>query len=388
MMKKTIYPEIALIIYLVIAIISVILFVGCTEENITGQAVRSQEPIKIGATLAMTGDIAFNGQQESKGLQLAVDEINSKGGINGRPLQLIIEDNKGLAKEAVSSVKKLISVDDVDVVFSVFIHITGPIKDIVQAEERILFYHTSTTEFAEEYKYGFKDFFDIKENARVLVEGVADRNHKKIVFLSEISDACVEFEKAIKKESLKHGIEIVAEELYQVPEKSLRTEILRLDLENADALIGCTWRHEHILMKELKELDLIDVQTFHVLAPYLPYADTPELRELYAENNAISVWYGIAENPDNEKQQAFIARFKERYGVSPNPDSVYAYDDVYLLADAMERCGGVDNDCIAKVLTSTKYDGVGGPIEFDKDGVSKRDVFLITIEDGEWVRVG
>jgi len=79
----------------------------------------------------LTGRYAFIGEVERDGLLLGVEEINARGGINGRRLELLAEDNLGDSKTALTSVNKLLTVDQVDVVFSAFMHITQAIKGLM-----------------------------------------------------------------------------------------------------------------------------------------------------------------------------------------------------------------------------------------------------------------
>ena len=347
---------------------------------------KEEEVIKIGVTLALSGKYAYIGQAELRGIEMAVDEINEGGGINGKRLKLIVEDNKGDATEATKNVNKLINVDNVDIVFSAFTHITMAIKDIIFNNNKFLFYASTVPDIAAENKYAFRDFYDAKAHGRAIADEAYKLGYKKVAFLTEISDQCKEFEDAFQDESSKLGINIISREEYQTSATDLKTNLLKLNLDNADALIACAWRHEHILMKQLKELGLIDVPTLHWIAPYLPVSDTPEMRELYEENGAISSWYGFSETGNKELQQEFIRKYKERYGEYPIPDSAYTYDDIYIIKRAIEGCGGDINnkDCIAEKILETKYDGVGGKIEFDRNGSAIREVTFIKVKDGKW----
>jgi ABC-type branched-subunit amino acid transport system substrate-binding protein len=140
-------------------------------------------------------------------------------------------------------------------------------------------------------------------------------------------------------------------------------------------------------MKQIKELGLIETQTFHIVGPFLPAADTLEMREIYKENNAISSWYGISEIPNNEKQAEFIAKYKARFGIEPRPDAAFFYDDVHFLAKVLENCDPYNKECISDGLLTGKYEGVSGVIEFDSNGISKRRVPIINFIDGHWVEV-
>lgn len=88
-------------------------------------------PIMIGATLALSGKLSFAGTAQMRGLQLAVDDINARGGVAGRELELIVEDNAGQPSRAVSGTLKLLTVEKVPIFFSAFTHITQAVKEPV-----------------------------------------------------------------------------------------------------------------------------------------------------------------------------------------------------------------------------------------------------------------
>jgi len=374
------------IIYLIIIIILIAGIWWGVNRKSTQLPTTKKEVIKIGATLALSGKYAYIGQAELRGLEMAVDEINKKGGIEGKKLKLIVEDNKGDPTEAVKNVNKLINIDDVDIIFSAFTHITMAIRGIVFKNEKILFYHSTVADIAKENKHCFRDFFDAKDHGKAIADEVHKLGYKKVAFLTEISDQCKEFEDAFQEEASKLGMNIISREEYPVSSKDLKTNLLKLNLNKVDALIVCTWRHEHILMRQLKELGLIKVPTFHWVGPYLPVANTPEMRKLYEENGAISSWYGFSETGNKESQQEFIRKYKEKYGEDPLPDSAYAYDDIYIIKNALEGCEeDINNkDCIAERILKTKYEGVGGKIEFDKNGSAIREVTFIKVKEGKW----
>jgi len=345
-----------------------------------------KETIKIGATVALSGKYSYIGQQELNGLVMAAEEINNNSGINGRKLQIIAEDNKGDATEGVNNVNKLINIDNTEIIFSAFTHITNAIKKSVFDNNKILFYASTIPDIAKENKYAFRDYFDSADQGKAIADAVNQQGYKKVAFLTEVSDPCSQSEKAFIEEASKLGINITAREEYQITETDLKTNILKLNLKNADALVACSWRHEHILMKQLKELNLINVPTFHWIAPFFPTSDTPEMRQLFEENGAISCWYGLSEVPDKQIQIDFTEKYRQKYNIQPTADAAYAYDDIYVLANALKACKGkIENkDCIAAQILSTKYDGVGGHLEFDANGVSKREVLLIRVVDGKW----
>lgn len=367
--------------YLAIAIL-ILAILGCTTGNVV-----KEETIEIGATLALSGKYGFHGQEEMNGIQMAADEINSQGGINGKRLKIIFEDNKGDAKEAVNNVNKLIYIDDVPIIISAFTHITSSINDIVANNNKILFYASTVREMAEKSNYAFRDYFDAEDSGRAIAREIKQKGYTKIKILTAVSDVCQIYEEGLIDEASKLGITITNIEHYQVNSPDFRTNLLKLDLKQEDALVLCTWRHSDIIMKQIKELGLIETQTFHLVGPFLQVTNTPEIRKLFEENNAVSSWYGISESPNNEKQLKFINDYESKFGRKPSPDAAFFYDDVHFLAKILKACNPNDANCISNGLLNNRYEGISGTLEFNSKGVSKREVPMIQMINRSWKEI-
>jgi len=379
--KKNIF----IIGFIVVIAVSAAVYINSTKSKSNKT---QKEPVKIGATLALSGSLAYFGQAEANGFQMAVDEINSQGGVNGRNIDLIIEDNAGETKQAITTVNKFLQTDSVDIVISAFTHITEAVKEVVAPESKLMLYVSTYRGIAEENPLFFRDYFDAFDSGVVIARSVQQQGYTKIGFLGEISTLCNEFEKGFTNKETEYGIKIIAKENYPKEEKDLKTHLLKLKSANPEAIVMCTWRHEPIVMKQLEELDMINTQTFHLAAPYLPSSDTAETRALYENNNTVSSWYGFVEQNTTVQQDDFVRRYQNQFGDKPNSDAMYAYDDTYVLKQALERCDNEnriqDSTCLSEKLLQTDFNGVAGRLLFNEFGVSNRDVLLIKVIDGSW----
>jgi len=376
--------------HFLVLILAIIIVLSTTLLiNHYSQSKAQPEIIKIGVTIPLSGKYAYIGQEIANGLQMAAEEINNQSKLNNNQIKLIIEDNKGETTEAINSVNKFINVDRVEIVISTFTHITSAIKELTKANNKILFYMSTTPVFAQESKYIFRDYFDAADSGRKIAEAVKAKGFQGVALLTEISEQGQIIEDSFKAAANELGLQIVVQEEVPADLTDLKTSLLKLNLPNADVLVTDNWRQEHILMTQLKELDLLGVPTFHIVAPYLPISNTPEMKAIYQENQAISTWYGMAEATDKEKQIEFKVKYKLKYDQEPTADAAYAYDDIYLIAQALKMCDfdAADKDCFSQAIVSSQLDGVGGHLEFDQDGVSKRYVPLIQVLDGKWQEI-
>jgi len=355
------------------------------------QEPQSAETIKIGATLALTGKFAFLGEAEANGMKLAVEEINTSGGINGKKLKLIIEDNQGDAKTAVLSITKLLDVDKVDIVVSAFTHITNAIKSLVAEKEKIMLHITTARDIAESNDLFFRDYFDAGDHGQALADLVNKSGYKKIAFLTEISDQCIQLEKAFNQAASEFQIQTIMKEAYNTTEQDLRTNLLKIKQSSPEAIVICGWRHEHIIMRQLKEQGMISFPTFHWTGPFMPISDTEDMRKLFEENKAVSTWYGITDSTAIPKQKEFIKKYQQRFSAKPMSDAGYIYDDIYVLAEAIKKCdrkkSATDSKCLSGELLKTDYSGVSGKLTFNEKGLSNREVTSIKVVNGTWVEI-
>ncbi len=108
------------------------IFLSCARQG-------SQEPIKIGASAALSGNYAYYGGQHRKGMEFALEEINAAGGINGRPLVAVFEDNKSDVNGSGTAFRKLVDVDKVPIVFSSFTGLTLPLLPQAEKAQVVIF---------------------------------------------------------------------------------------------------------------------------------------------------------------------------------------------------------------------------------------------------------
>jgi branched-chain amino acid transport system substrate-binding protein len=351
-------------------------------------AAEEKAPIKLGATLALSGKLAYMGQRELEGMQLAVEELNQAGGIGGRPLVLLAEDNQGEAKVAVAGVSKLLAIDKVDILFSAFTHITQAIREIVQKSGKVMIYESALRTVAEEHPLFFRDYYDARDSGEAIAIGIKRHGFEKVSFIAEINDSCIEFERGFRTQAVKLKINVVRQETYNAGETDFRPLLLRLKSSAPEALVTCTWRDTPLLMKNLKDLGMLTIPSYQFVGHNPPEADTTEMRRLYEENKTVSSWYGFIEGAPNPSQSVFIKKFGERFGHPPRPDSAFTYDDVKVLALALAPCitiNTVDQTCLARHLLATNHPGIAGFLRFDKQRVSSRPVYLLQVRNGRWV---
>ena len=349
------------------------------------------QPLKIGANLSLSGKLAFIGQAQLQGLELAVAEINESGGAAGRKFELAVEDNAGEPRQAVGAMKKLLELDKVDLVFSSLTHIVQAIKDSVRQKGKIMIYGAAVDSVARDNDFFFRDWGDGLQQGAALARAVAGQGKKSVALLGEDNDAVYIVRSGFRAEAAKLNISIGDERFYSPGETDFRTILLRLAAGKPEALVLLAWRDGALLMTQLKALGLMRMQTFHVLAPLVPVNDSPEVRRLYEENGAVSVWQGYVADDPTPGQRSFAERFYAKFGAAPRAESLFAYDDMQIAAAALRLCRvqvEIDARCVARELSGIRHKGVDYELYFGPQRLGRRPEIMIQVLKGKWRRMG
>lgn len=341
--------------------------------------------VKIGAVLPLTGDSAAWGEQGKYGIELAVEEINAKGGINGKKLEVVYEDSQAIPKNAVTSIQKLINVDKVPAVAGDIVSATTlAMAPIAEKSHTVLIGISSSAPAitnAGEYIYRVWPS-DLLEGS-VLAEFAAKNKYRKVCILFIQTDYGTGLRDAFKKTLEQKGGKVLLTQGYKQDETDFKAALLKVKSKKPDAVyIVGYYKDSGLIMKQAKEIGL-KTQFFGATA-----VESPKLIEI-AGDAAEGLIYPIITDFDPEHPtpvaQEFIENFKKKYGVAPDWASSHAHDAVVVIAEAMKK-GGTTGTGIKKTIDSQKrFEGVTGKIVFDKNGdVIDKPVTIKTLRNGKF----
>ncbi|MBW2990236.1 ABC transporter substrate-binding protein [Candidatus Woesearchaeota archaeon] len=347
----------------------VLLIVGCTQTGQVVKEVKAKEPIQLGFIGPLTGDAAAFGQTEKHAVELAVEEINNAGGINGRLLEVIFEDGKCNGKEAATVTQKLINIDNVKIILGgACSSETLGAAPITEANKVILFSaFSSSPDITQAGDYVFRTVIPDTHPDLIgpLLPHIAE--NKNIAIITENSDYAIGIRKGLKEQLPSFNVDIVADELYASGEKDFRTYLTKIKSANPDALfvnVATSSNAPGLIVKQAAELEM-DVKFY---GNFLLFA--PESLEFVGDIlEGAKVFDAPLLDESNPKADAFMEKFKARY---EEPFSFWEagarYDTVYITRNALEECGE-DTDCIRDYLYDMNwYLGTIGKYKFDENG--------------------
>ena len=344
----------------------------------------SGEPIKIGVSVAITGPVPMEGERSKQGVLMAVEEINAAGGVLGRPLEIVVEDDQNTANMAVNVANKLVS--DPDIVAIVGPHRSGnvmAVEKIMQDAGMPFLTGGSSpnlvTQIDNEYLFRIRasDDFVGKVIAKYALEEVkAERIG--IIFNNDDSGSGG---KNVVVDYLKNqGVEPAVVEGHNTDDKDMSGAITKLKNANVDAIIVYTHDPEAaIFTRQRHEMGLSDVPivgpTTFTLPTYLSLTTADETQNIF------SVADFVPGNPDPLVQK-FETSFREKFDVEPDLFASYYYTGVYVLKDAIERAGTADRESIKNAILETKdLPSVYGTLYSNEDGELVHSAMIAEIVD-------
>lgn len=373
--------------WITIGIIAVVVLIGAYfigAGGLTGNAVRVSdgEIIKIGFISPLTGPATIYGLEDQNALALAVEEINNKGGIDGRSIKIIYEDGKCNGKDAANAAQKLINVDGVKIIMGGGCSgETLSIAPITESNKVILFSSLSTSpDITNAGDFVFRNAPSDSDSASVTAELAWNNGVRKIAIISQNTDYAQAFKLVFIKRFEELSGEVVSDENYNTEQTDFKTIITKTLAANPDAiLIDPQETSGGLVAKQLKELGYNGPLYGNVI-----FAGE-ELLEKYGDSIE-GIYFSDASGLDpesNDKANSFLESYEAKYDKKPDFD-YYAgarYDSMYLLAEAIEAVG-YDSEKIRDYLYDLdNFDGVLGSFSFDENG----DVAGITFEDRQVV---
>ena len=342
---------------------SKVLFNGMLALAATA-AFAAPKAVKIGGVAPLSGSVAVYGVECKNGIDLAVEEINAAGGINGAKIVFICEDDEGDAAKSVNAYKKLVSKDKARIVIgSLTSGCTLAITQLAQAQKVLQIAPAATAPaITDAGNFIFRTCFIDPFQGRVGGKFAADNlGCKKAAILYDIgNDYSVGLMENFEKEFKAQGGSVVAKESYGTGDKDFNAQLTKIKAANPDVVYLPDYYGTVALIA--KQLRAQGINT-----PIVGADGWDGLTE-NAGDEVLNGYYSnhYAEDSTSPAVQKFVKAFQKKYNKAPNSFAALGYDSVYMLKDAMLKAGTTkDSEKIRAAYESTNGDYVTGHITFD-----------------------
>jgi len=340
--------------------------------------------IKVGVYGDLTGQTSSFGQSTKNGIQLAVDEINAAGGVNGRKIALIIEDDQGRPEQAKTVISKLINQDKVIAVLGEVASSNSLAAAPVAQEAKIPMITPSSTnpKVTEVGDYISRVCFIDPFQGSVMAKFAVNTLKAKTAAI--IGDVNADYSKGLtqffEQEFTKLGGTIVTKQAYTQQDPDFKAQLTTIRQLNPDVIyIPGYYGQVGIIARQARELGIDK--------PLLGGDgwDSPDLWKLGGESlkNAFISNHYSADNPAPEIQN-FVKAYQAKFNVAPDSLAALAYDSAKVLADAIKRAGGTDSTKLKDAINTTKdFKGVTGTITLDANRNAVKPAVVLELNPAE-----
>ena len=358
---------------------------GSMDDSSSSSAKASGDSITIGTVTTNSGTAAAYGEAEVKGFELAVSEINAKGGINGKKVKLESMDDKGDATEASNAYNKLAGDSNVLAVAGPTISATtAAVAPLADQSKRVTIAPAATSDSIETGNYLFRTCFKDSYQGEVAARFAAENlKVKKVAVLYGTGDPYSSgVGEAFAKAAEKLGLEVVDKESSSsADDTEYSAQLQKIQASGAELLYAPYY--------------------YSVAGPYI----IPQARSVGFEgyvmgpdgydglkltgdksqyNKTYYTTHYSADDNTNTKVQDFIKSYKSKNNAEPNTFAALGYDTIYMIKQAIEKAGeNATREDVRNAVAGMTFDGVTGKFTMDKSGSPTKSVTVLEMKDGK-----
>lgn len=362
---------------------------GSGEAEAEGGTEGGGDPITVGISLPLTGDFADPGEGIRKGYEVWAAEVNASGGLLGRQVELQILDDGSDPDKVVADYERLITQDDVDLVFGPFSSRLVIPAAAVAEREGMLFVEPAGAS-PEVFEQGFQNLFyaapaTAERHGDLVAEfilGLPEDERPTTVAYAKLDDPfALPIAEGVQAQLEEGGLETVVDETYPPEQTNFQPLAAQIADSGAEVVIGGTQDVDAVnLVRAMQELDYQPELVMMSTGPTQP--DFDEDVGGAAEGILAPVGYSVA--AEYESNVAFVERYNEMFDEDPSEDPANGYTVGQIVAEAVEAVGSVDDQAaLADHVRSTTFDTIVGPIGFDETGAPTGNHLILQWQDGE-----
>lgn len=331
---------------------------------VLGCSGKSEDVIKVGSIGPLSGPVAVYGVECKNGIELAVEEINAAGGVNGKMLKIVAEDDEGNPEKSVSAYKKLTTKDGIKLVIgSLTSGCTQAITQLAQAQKVLQIAPAATAPAITDagnfiFRTCFIDPFQGTVGGKFSYDTLGSR--KAAVLYDIGNDYSVGLTDNFVATFEALGGKIVAKESYATGDKDFNAQLTKIKNANPDVVYLPDYYGTVALIA--KQLRAQGINT-----PIVGADGWDGMNNDNAGDEVLNGFYSnhYATDSTEGAVQKFVEAFQAKYNKVPNAFAALGYDSVYMLKDAIAAAGSADSEAVRDALEKTDGDYVTGHLTFD-----------------------
>ena len=344
---------------------SLVLIVAAAGGTLPAAA---QGPIRIGASLSLTGTYAEPGRFQSEGYKLCEKDLNARGGLLGRKVEMVVYDDQSMPATGVRLYEKLITEDKVDAVMGPYSSaISEAVANVTEKYKKVMVAPLAAT--TSIFKKGRRYAFMMVSPAEVYLEGLLDIAAKRGLKTVAVINEDTLFSKAAAAGATdlakKKGMQVVFTEAYPKGNTDFSALLTKVKSLNPDVIAAGTYFDDAVaLTRQMRELN-VNPKMFGVTVG----GDLPEFYDTLKQNAEYiygsTQWEPSLPYPGNKE---FFDSYKKEFGHEPSYHSAAGYAGCLIYAEGVKRAGSLDADKVREALLKLDMKTMFGEYKVDQDG--------------------
>src|SRR6266850_7771769 len=341
------------------------------------------DKVKVGVFMSMTGDTANFGISSTNGIKMAADEANAAGGINGKQIELDVQDDRSDPSEAATIVTKFVTQDGVNAILGEVASSRSIAAAPIAQNAKIPMLTPSSTnpEVTRKGDYIFRScFIDPVQGAAIAQFAARTLNAKRAgIMVDRKNDYSTGLEKFISATFIKLGGEMVVTQSFQAGDQDFNAQLTSIKGANPDVIfVPGYYGDVALIAKQARDKG--------ITVPFVG-VDGWDAKQLYdiggkALNGSFFSNHYSPYDTD-PKVQKFVNDYKARYGAIPDALAATAYDAAKIMFDAIKRSNSLEGKAIRDALAATKeFPGVTGKVTFNENRDAVKPIVMIEIKPG------
>jgi branched-chain amino acid transport system substrate-binding protein len=362
---------------LVCSILVASLLMACQPQGSGGDKVR------IGVYMSLTGSTANFGISSTNGIKMAAEEVNAAGGINGKQVEILVQDDRSDASEAATIVTKFVTQDQVHAILGEVASSRSIAAAPIAQNAKIPMLTPSSTnpEVTKKGNYIFRSCFIDPVQGAAIAQFAARTLHAKsaAIMVDRKNDYSTGLEKVISETFTKMGGKIVATQSYQEGDQDFNAQLTSLKGSNPEVIFVPGYYNDvGLIAKQARDKG--------ITVPLIG-GDGWDSTQLYAIGgsalNGSFFTNHYSPYDSDPKVQKFVNDYKSKYNSLPDALAATAYDAAKIMFDAIKRANSLDGTAIRDALAATKeFPGVTGTVTFNENRDAVKPIVMIEIKDG------
>ena len=346
-------------------------------------AERTPEPIKVGITVSLTGEYAAPGKDGLSGAQMWASDVNGRGALLGRKVEIVYYDDKSDAATSARLYERLINEDKVDLLLGPYSSGLTLAASTVAEKHNFPMVATGAAD-GHIWARGYKNIFGIdapaREYMKLLVDSAAGAGLKRIALIYADSDFPRNVAEGVRDLAASNNMEVVFERKYSQDTTDFSAMLRQMKASQPDLVVGGTYLEDSIaIVRAAKQVRLSPKAFVFTVGPSLKEFGNALGSDADGVLGVVS-WIRSAHLP---MARDFSYRYKQKHGHNPGAHVAYGYGGGQVLEAAVRLAGTLDKDAVRQQLGEMKFRSLLGHYDVDATGKQVgKSIFVLQWQNG------